>query len=161
MTNSTIIVDLRPAIKNRATTAEVYTGYNEIPDVVGAELHYVKTAGGFITLGFLVDGTDYASLAKSFVVYTTNAHYYATDANGSKWYTLPVITGGKLDTITLSETQYTDVCKLGIGIYTYAANGYTLTYKSFDQNWKPVTWYDGTIVVDGKMGYTYGENVHK
>lgn len=68
------------------------------------------------------------------------------DANGDKFYNLTVISGGELTTVTLTETQYTDVCALGVGFYSYANDGKTLTYKSFETEWVDVAvWADGTV----------------
>ena len=154
ITNSTVVVDLRDVIGRTASTATVYTGYSEIPSVTGAEFHYVVGSNGFVTLAFLTDGTNTANLAKEFVVYHTNAHFYSQDANGAKYYTLTVITDGKLGEVTLDEDQYIDVCTYGVGMYSYNAKG-VLTYTSFAEEWADITWQNGAIVVDG-YGYTYG-----
>ena len=116
----------------------------------------------FVTLAFLTNGTNTANLAKEFVVFHTNAHYYGVDANGDKFYNLTVISGGELTTVTLTETQYTDVCALGVGFYSYANDGKTLTYKSFETEWVDVAvWADGTVyeTATGK-GYTYNSDVN-
>ena len=149
-------------IARRATTATIYTGYNEIPSVTGATFHYVTDSRNFVTLAFLTNGTNTANLAKEFVVFHTNAHYYGVDANGDKFYNLTVISGGELTTVTLTETQYTDVCALGVGFYSYANDGKTLTYKSFETEWVDVAvWADGTVyeTATGK-GYTYNSDVN-
>ena len=153
-TNSSVVVDLRDVIARRATTGTVYTGYAQIPSLAGADFHYVVDANGFVQLAFLTDGTNVSDLTKSFVVYHTNAHYYSQDASGARYYTLSVITDGELGTVVLNEEQYTDVCALGVGIYTYGRDGKTLTYESFEENWKGVVWQNGAIVVDG-YGYPY------
>ena len=172
VTTGTVVVDLRDVIARRATTATIYTGYNEIPSVTGATFHYVTDSRNFVTLAFLTNGTNTANLAKEFVVFHTNAHYYGVDANGDKFYNLTVISGGELTTVTLTETQYTDVCALGVGFYSYANDGKTLTYKSFETEWVDVAvWADGTVYevlardAQGNptqygKGYTYNSDVN-
>ena len=156
VTRSTVFVDVRN-ITPLTTEAKIYTGYQELPSITGAVVHYVLDEDGYVTLAYISSGSNAAaSTDVSFIAYQTKAAYTTTDEYGLKWYYMAAITGGKDDYVKLTETQYNYVKTYGVGIYQWTKG--VPSFTAFNEVWKEVIWKDGHLVTSDGTSYAYNDS---
>ncbi|MBR2132757.1 MAG: S-layer homology domain-containing protein [Oscillospiraceae bacterium] len=160
LTKTSVVVDLRAQLSSKRGEVKVYTGYAEMPSVTGAEFHVVADRNDFVKLAFLTNG-DYAELAeKSFVLYDAVWEWDTTE-DGKKVYFYDAIVDGVATQVKLTAEEKDAVEFYGVGIYDIKQVNLLMgglysvvSYTSFMEDWKDITWKDGAIIVDG-VGYAY------
>ena len=151
---STKVIDLRTGKDNA-----VYTGYAEIPALTDAEVHCLVNADGWITLAYLVGGTNTEDLTADLIVFTTDANQEKVIDNETYYY-LPVVSDGKLvKSYELTEKQYNYIKDLGVGEYVYNEKGKLDSYTAFTEEWLDAKWSDGSIKIGDKTFKTISDDV--
>ena len=151
---STKVIDLRTG-KNNA----VYTGYAEIPALTDAEVHCLVNADGWITLAYLVGGTNTEDLTADLIVFTTDANK-EKKVDGKAYFYLDVVSDGKLvENYELTDDQYDYIKALGVGEYVYNEKGKLDSYTAFTEEWVDAKWSDGSIKVGDKTFKTISDDV--
>ena len=151
---STKVIDLRTG-KNNA----VYTGYAEIPALTDAEVHCLVNADGWITLAYLVGGTNTEDLTADLIVFTT-AYNKEKKIDNETYYYLDVISDGKLvENYELTYDQYEYIKALGVGEYVYNEKGKLDSYTAFTEEWVDAKWSDGSIKIGNKTYKTISDDV--
>ena len=140
--NQTIVVDVTAVRDDGATAATVYTGTTAIPAFDYAEGYFVNT-GDYVSLMFIYDYGTYGT--DTFMIYDT-APNTVTTSNNAKVYTMNVVRDGVEGTVDLTEAQYNDVVKYGVGIYTIddTVSGID-TYTSYAEVYGELSWNNDTI----------------
>ena len=151
---STKVIDLRTG-KNNA----VYTGYAEIPALTDAEVHCLVNADGWITLAYLVGGTNTEDLTADLIVFTTDANK-EKKIDGKAYFYLDVVSDGKLvENYELTDDQYDYIKALGVGEYVYNEKGKLDSYTAFTEEWLDAKWSDGSIKIGDKTFKTISDDV--
>ena len=151
---STKVIDLRTGKDNA-----VYTGYAEIPALTDAEVHCLVNADGWITLAYLVGGTNTEDLTADLIVFTTDANKEKVIDNETYYY-LPVVSDGKLvENYELTDDQYDYIKALGVGEYVYNEKGKLDSYTAFTEEWLDAKWSDGSIKIGDKTFKTISDDV--
>ena len=151
---STKVIDLRTG-KNNA----VYTGYAEIPALTDAEVHCLVNADGWITLAYLVGGTNTEDLTADLIVFTTDANK-EKKVDDETYFYLDVISDGKLvENYELTDDQYDYIKALGVGEYVYNEKGKLDSYTAFTEEWLDAKWSDGSIKIGDKTFKTISDDV--
>jgi len=151
---STKVIDLRTGKDNA-----VYTGYAEIPALTDAEVHCLVNADGWITLAYLVGGTNTEDLTADLIVFTTDANK-EKKVDDETYFYLDVVSDGKLvENYELTEKQYNYIKDLGVGEYVYDENGTLDSYIAFPEEWLDAKWSDGTIKIGDKTFKTINDDV--
>ena len=147
----TVVVDVRN-VGISSTSATVYTGYGEIPSFAEGKLHYVTDANGWVKFAFL---DDYKSLADEFIVYKTS-YNYTEKVDGTQYYYLDVMKDGvKTENYQLTEPEYREIVKYGVGVYSFKMNGDLNEYTAFPEEWTTAIWQNGSIKTADGTYYTY------
>ena len=151
---STKVIDLRTG-KNNA----VYTGYAEIPALTDAKVHCLVNADGWITLAYLVGGTNTEDLTADLIVFTTDANK-EKKVDDETYFYLDVISDGKLvENYELTDDQYDYIKALGVGEYVYNEKGKLDSYTAFTEEWLDAKWSDGSIKIGDKTFKTISDDV--
>ena len=151
---STKVIDLRTGKDNA-----VYTGYAEIPALTDAKVHCLVNADGWITLAYLVGGTNTEDLTADLIVFTTDAVKEKVIDNETYYY-LPVVSDGKLvESYELTDDQYDYIKDLGVGEYVYNEKGKLDSYTAFTEEWLDAKWSDGSIKIGDKTFKTISDDV--
>ena len=151
---TTKVIDLRTGKDNA-----VYTGYAEIPALTDAKVHCLVNADGWITLAYLVGGTNTEDLTADLIVFTTDANKEKVIDNETYFY-LDVVSDGKLvENYELTEKQYNYIKDLGVGEYVYDEKGTLDSYTAFTEEWVDAKWSDGSIKIGEKTYKTISDDV--
>ena len=151
---STKVIDLRTGKDNA-----VYTGYAEIPALTDAEVHCLVNADGWITLAYLVGGTNTEDLTADLIVFTTDANK-EKKVDDETYFYLDVVSDGKLvENYELTEKQYNYIKDLGVGEYVYNEKGKLDSYTAFTEEWVDAKWSDGSIRIGDKTFKTISDDV--
>ena len=151
---STKVVDLRTGKDNA-----VYTGYAEIPGLTDAKVHCLVNADGWITLAYLVSGTNTEDLTADLIVFTTDFNK-EKKVDDETYYYLDVISDGKLvEGYELTEKQYNYIKELGVGEYVYDEKGTLDSYTAFTEEWVDAKWSDGSIKIGNDTYKTISDDV--
>ena len=151
---STKVIDLRTGKDNA-----VYTGYAEIPALTDAEVHCLVNADGWITLAYLVGGTNTEDLTADLIVFTTDANK-EKKVDDETYFYLDVISDGKLvENYELTDDQYDYIKALGVGEYVYNEKGKLDSYTAFTEEWLDAKWSDGSIKIGDKTFKTISDDV--
>ena len=149
---STKVIDLRTGKDNA-----VYTGYAEIPALTDAEVHCLVNADGWITLAYLLGGTE--DLTADLIVFTTDANK-EKKVDDETYFYLDVVSDGKLvENYELTEKQYNYIKDLGVGEYVYNEKGKLDSYTAFTEEWLDAKWSDGSIKIGDKTFKTISDDV--
>ena len=153
---NTKVIDLRAGKDNA-----VYTGYDEIPSLTNAKICYIKNTDGYITLAYLVSGTNTEDLTADLIVYNTNYNTFKKDENGDLYYTLDVLSDGKkVEGYKLTKDQYDYIKDLGVGEYIYDENGDLDEFIAFNETWVDAKWSDGALKdLENNKYYTINDDV--
>ena len=151
---STKVIDLRTGKDNA-----VYTGYAEIPALTDAEVHCLVNADGWITLAYLLGGTNTEDLTADLIVFTTDANK-EKKVDDETYFYLDVVSDGKLvENYELTEKQYNYIKDLGVGEYVYNEKGKLDSYTAFTEEWLDAKWSDGSIKIGDKTFKTISDDV--
>ena len=151
---STKVIDLRTGKDNA-----VYTGYAEIPALTDAKVHCLVNADGWITLAYLVSGTNTEDLTADLIVFTTDANK-EKKVDDETYFYLDVVSDGKLvENYELTEKQYDYIKALGVGEYVYNEKGKLDSYTAFTEEWLDAKWSDGSIKIGDKTFKTISDDV--
>ena len=151
---STKVIDLRTGKDNA-----VYTGYAEIPALTDAKVHCLVNADGWITLAYLVSGTNTEDLTADLIVFTTDANK-EKKVDDETYFYLDVVSDGKLvENYELTEKQYDYIKDLGVGEYVYNEKGKLDSYTAFTEEWLDAKWSDGSIKIGDKTFKTISDDV--
>ena len=151
---STKVIDLRTGKDNA-----VYTGYAEIPALTDAEVHCLVNADGWITLAYLLGGTNTEDLTADLIVFTTDANK-EKKVDVETYFYLDVVSDGKLvENYELTEKQYNYIKDLGVGEYVYNEKGKLDSYTAFTEEWLDAKWSDGSIKIGDKTFKTISDDV--
>ena len=151
---STKVIDLRTGKDNA-----VYTGYAEIPALTDAKVHCLVNADGWITLAYLVSGTNTEDLTADLIVFTTDANK-EKKVDDETYFYLDVVSDGKLvENYELTEKQYNYIKALGVGEYVYNEKGKLDSYTAFTEEWLDAKWSDGSIKIGEKTFKTISDDV--
>ena len=151
---STKVIDLRTGKDNA-----VYTGYAEIPALTDAKVHCLVNADGWITLAYLVSGTNTEDLTADLIVFTTDANK-EKKVDDETYFYLDVISDGKLvENYELTDDQYDYIKALGVGEYVYNEKGKLDSYTAFTEEWLDAKWSDGSIKIGDKTFKTISDDV--
>ena len=151
---STKVIDLRTGKDNA-----VYTGYAEIPALTDAEVHCLVNADGWITLAYLLGGTNTEDLTADLIVFTTAANK-EKKVDDETYFYLDVVSDGKLvENYELTEKQYNYIKDLGVGEYVYNEKGKLDSYTAFTEEWLDAKWSDGSIKIGDKTFKTISDDV--
>ena len=151
---STKVIDLRTGKDNA-----VYTGYAEIPALTDAKVHCLVNADGWITLAYLVGGTNTEDLTADLIVFTTDANK-EKKVDDETYFYLDVVSDGKLvENYELTEKQYNYIKDLGVGEYVYNEKGKLDSYTAFTEEWVDAKWSDGSIRIGDKTFKTISDDV--
>ena len=151
---STKVIDLRTGKDNA-----VYTGYAEIPALTDAKVHCLVNADGWITLAYLVGGTNTEDLTADLIVFTTDANK-EKKVDDETYFYLDVVSDGKLvENYELTEDQYEYIKDLGVGEYVYNEKGKLDSYTAFTEEWLDAKWSDGSIKIGDKTFKTISDDV--
>ena len=151
---STKVIDLRTGKDNA-----VYTGYAEIPALTDAEVHCLVNADGWITLAYLVGGTNTEDLTADLIVFTTDANK-EKKVDDETYFYLDVVSDGKLvENYELTDDQYNYIKDLGVGEYVYNEKGKLDSYTAFTEEWLDAKWTDGSIKIGDKTFKTISDDV--
>ena len=152
---STKVIDLRTGKDNA-----VYTGYAEIPGLTDAKVHCLVDANDeWITLAYLVDGTNTEDLTADLIVFKTD-YNKEKKVDNETYYYLDVISDGELvENYELTEKQYNYIEKLGVGEYVYDEKGTLDSYTAFTEKWVDAKWSDGSIKVGNNTFKTINDDV--
>ena len=154
MNTSTKVIDLRTGKDNA-----VYTGYAEIPALTDAEVHCLVNADGWITLAYLLGGTNTEDLTADLIVFTTDANK-EKKVDDETYFYLDVVSDGKLvENYELTEKQYNYIKDLGVGEYVYNEKGKLDSYTAFTEEWLDAKWSDGSIKIGDKTFKTISDDV--
>lgn len=154
MNKSTKVIDLRTGKDNA-----VYTGYAEIPALTDAEVHCLVNADGWITLAYLLGGTNTEDLTADLIVFTTDANK-EKKVDDETYFYLDVVSDGKLvENYELTEKQYNYIKDLGVGEYVYNEKGKLDSYTAFTEEWLDAKWSDGSIKIGDKTFKTISDDV--
>ena len=167
---ATVVVDLRDYTVGD-TSADVFTGYSEIPTVQNAQLWFADRYNGLgtgktITYAFLLDNNN--DVEKDFIVYQTTDYSDEVDSrtgNIVAYYMDVVIDGAIVEDYELTPEQFNKVQTYGVGLYSFTND--TLTdYSAFNEvDGITSSWQNGRISVqydngqfggsDALVNYTY------
>ena len=151
---STKVIDLRTGKDNA-----VYTGYAEIPALTDAKVHCLVNADGWITLAYLVSGTNTEDLTADLIVFTTDANK-EKKVDDETYFYLDVVSDGKLvENYELTDDQYDYIKALGVGEYVYNEKGKLDSYTAFTEEWLDAKWSDGSIKIGDKTFKTISDDV--
>ena len=151
---NTKVIDLRAGKDNA-----VYTGYDEIPSLTNAKICYIKNTDGYITLAYLVSGTNTEDLTADLIVFTTDANK-EKKVDDETYFYLDVVSDGKLvENYELTEKQYNYIKDLGVGEYVYNEKGKLDSYTAFTEEWLDAKWSDGSIKIGDKTFKTISDDV--
>ena len=156
LNKNSVVIDLRAKY-----LGEVYNGYKEVPSLTNASVHYLANKNDIITLAYLVDGDNSEDLSANFIVFNTDVNRVKVSSSQYVYY-LDVLVDGKLvEDFELTDKQYDDIEKFGVGHYVYNSKG-KLDYTTFAEDWKDVSWSHGTLTIyneDGGKDYVEYDEV--
>ena len=160
---ATVVVDLRDYTVGD-TSADVFTGYSEIPTVQNAQLWFADRYNGLgtgrtITYAFLLDNNN--DVEKDFIVYQTTDYSDEVDSrtgNIVAYYMDVVIDGAIVEDYELTPEQFNKVQTYGVGLYSFTND--TLTdYSAFNEvDGITSSWQNGRISVQYDNGQFGGSN---